>query len=53
MAKLLGVGSHQIVSQIEAGDRRLKAEDLLAIVSAVKALGGVGVGRGEILHRFQ
>ena len=34
MARLLGVGSHQIVSQIEAGDRRLKAEELLTIVQA-------------------
>jgi Zn-dependent peptidase ImmA (M78 family)/DNA-binding XRE family transcriptional regulator len=34
MAGLLGVGSHQIVSQIEAGDRRLKADELLTIVGA-------------------
>ena len=34
MAGLLGVGSHQIVSQIEAGDRRLKADELLTIVNA-------------------
>jgi XRE family transcriptional regulator, fatty acid utilization regulator len=34
MAKLLEVGSHQIVSQIETGERRLKADELLKIVGA-------------------
>ncbi|HWE99131.1 MAG TPA: XRE family transcriptional regulator [Caulobacteraceae bacterium] len=32
MARLLGVGSHQIISQIESGERRLKADELLMIV---------------------
>jgi Zn-dependent peptidase ImmA (M78 family)/DNA-binding XRE family transcriptional regulator len=34
MAGLLGVNSHQTVSQIESGERQLKADELLTIVQA-------------------